>query len=227
MTELYSMDHMDWEYTSPLRNPPLRFLNLPPELRNLVYKYLLEDEHEYELDLTMWKACVPNPSTTAVSRQVREEVMGFYKPALVDFWKKHFWYVELRSGLRNSDVRESVLSALHAVPKTAPIREVQFLARSWSWSGRRAPIPVIVGVAVADDGEAHWSFRAFESPSASTLFLLQDWMARLKDKAALHKIYLVDDAGTCLRVGNCGQVLLGKMHKHDLLFEELIRCLRD
>ena len=217
------MDPMDWEYDTL----PFRLLDLPPELRNLAYEYMVEDEHDYQLDLTMWKAFVPDPWITAVSRQVRAEVMGFYKPALVDFWKTHFWYVELGSKLKNDGVRESVLSALHAMPKAASIREVQFLARSWMWSKFRAPIEVVVGINVGDDGKARWSYDAFKNPSPLTLVYLRGWTTRLSYRATSHRIYLVDDAATCLRVGNCAQVLLGKMHKGDLFFEETDVCLRD
>jgi hypothetical protein len=95
------------------------------------------------------------------------------------------------------------------------------------WSRFRAPIPVIIGVAVDDDGQARWKFEAFNSPSALTLIYLQNWMTRLDRRAASHKIYLVDDAATRLRVGNCAQVFLGKMHKDDFFFEEIAMCLRD
>ena len=186
---------------------------------------MLEDKHDYQIDLTVWKAYVPDPWVTAVSRQVRVEVMGFYKPALVDFWKNHFWYIELSPCLRHDEVRERALATMHAVPKEAPIREVQFVARSWMWSRFNAPARVIFGVAVGDDGQARWKFEALKSPSALTVLHLQSCMRRLGHRA--DRVYLVDEAAAHLRVGSCAQVLMGKMHKNDVFFEEIARCLRD
>ena len=216
------MDPMDWEYDSP----PFRFLDLPPELRNTIYQYHLQDTHEYQLDITQWKALVPSPSITAVSRQVRSEILGYYTPALSDFWKNHFWYLELSASLREDDAREAVLSTLHAVPKTACIRELQLAAKAFKYP-RRDSIPLVMGVTV-EKGKAKWGIRALNSPSVYLIFVLQAWLSRLDRRAETYHISLMSDgAAACLNVGNCVQVVMGRLHKEDWHFDDVAMFLQE
>ena len=220
------MDPMDWEYSSP----PFRFLDLPPELRNTIYQYYVQDTHDYQLNITKWRDFVPPPSITAVSRQVRQEVIGYYTPSLSDFWKNHFWYLELTASLREDDVREAVLSTVHAVPKTAGIRELQLCAKSFKYP-RRDPIPLIIGVTVDGDGKAKWGFRALDRPNVFLLFVLQAWLSKLDQRAETFHISLTSagDAGAsaCLNVGNCLQVVMGKLHKEDWHFDDVAMFLQE
>jgi hypothetical protein len=222
------MDPMDWEYSSP----PFRFLDLPPELRNTIYQYYLQDVHDYQLDITKWRGLVPSPSITAVSRQIRSEALGYYTPALSDIWKNHFWYLELTPSLREDDVREAVLSTVHAVPKTACIQELQFSAKKFKYP-RRHPISFIMGVTIDGDGKAKWSFRALDRPPVFTLFVLQAWLSKLDQRAEMHRISLTSvgdasgEASACLNVGNCVQVVMGKLHKDDWHFDDVAMFLQE
>jgi hypothetical protein len=222
------MDPMDWEFSSP----PFRFLDLPPELRNTIYQYYLQDSHDYQLDITKWREFVPSPSITAVSRQVRQEVISYYTPALSDFWKNHFWYLELTASLREDDVREAVLSTMHAVPKTASIRELQFSTKKFRHP-RRDPISFIMGVTIDGDGRARWSFRALDRPPVFMLFVLQAWLSKLDQRAEAHHISLTSVGDTSagasarLNVGNCVQVVMGKLHKDDWHFDDVAMFLQE
>lgn len=64
-----------------------RFLDLPAELRNRVYEFVVEDEGTtWLIDLFAVKACVPSAAVTQVSRQVRHESKDLYREATSAFW---------------------------------------------------------------------------------------------------------------------------------------------
>lgn len=206
---------MEWVY-----DHTFRFFDLPPELRNMIYKCYLEDHHEYQLDISQWQRFAPYPAVLAVSRQMHSEFVGFYKAALSDFFTNHFWYCPLTASLREDDVRNSVLSTIHAIPKTASIREIQFSATSFKYNPRRWPIALIISVTVDVDGKVQWTFRALNRPPWTPIFFIQAWLNKLEERKKAYGVTLTQGSAD-LNVGNCIQVMMGKFYTDDDHFDEL------
>jgi hypothetical protein len=210
------MDSMDWDY-----DLVFRFLDLPPELRNLIYQlYLQDNNQDHQLDITKWPHLAPSSAIIAVSKQVRSESLGYFTTSLSNFFNTHDWYLPLSTSLRQDHERDTLLSTLHAVPKKAAIRELQFSITSFRCSRRGWPIPVVISVSVDDESwKPVWNFRILGNPNAFAIVLVQAWLDKLNQRAERYGIKLIK--GGVLNVGNCVQVFMGKMCRDDDHFENL------
>ena len=211
------MDPMDWEYDSYFR-----FLDLPPELRNLIYRFYFQDNNQdHQLDISKWQQLAPSPAIPAVSKQVRSECSGYFTSYFSNFFKTHDWYLQLSASLRQDDVRDALLSTLHAVPKKAPIRELQFSITSFRCGRRGWRLPVIMSVSIDESGKTQWNFRILGNPNPFAIVLVRAWLDKLNQRAEVYGIKLTEDG--CLCVGNCVQVFMGRMHRDDDHFDDLSR----
>lgn len=67
-----------------------RFLDLPAELRNEVYKYAFADTHDAsKISLRTFRQKLPKPCLTQVSKQVRGEVLQLHEKACGEFFATH------------------------------------------------------------------------------------------------------------------------------------------
>lgn len=219
------MDLMDWQYDTTFR-----FLDLPPELRNEIYEFYLSDSNndQHHLEISNWKTLAPDPAITAVSTQIRSESLGYFTSAFLDFFKNHGWYLDLAIRLRDYGLRERILYTLHSLPKSVCIRELQFSIKSFRCHRRGWGYPVIMSVSVSETtGKPEWSFRILNNPNRVAVLLLQAWVDRLNPRATAHGISLTTGFSKDLNVGNCAQVVVGKLGKNDNLFDDLAQFFVD
>lgn len=225
------MDLMDWQY-----DRTFRFLDLPPELRNEIYKFYLSDpniEH-HQLEISHWKSFAPDPSITAVSTQIRSESIGYFHSAFTDFFKNHGWYLELTTSMKADPIRSQILSTLHSLPKAAMIRELQFSIPSLQCScgrGRGNPVVISVHIDPASEvdkgpGKPEWAFRVLNNahqPHRLAIVLLQMWVDRFEARARDFGVSLTNGYSADLNVENCARVVLGKLFPGDKSFDGLAK----
>ena len=90
------------------------FFSLPAELRNHVYAFVLEDTHDFAVDVLSWRSILPTPSITAVNRQTRSESLCLYEEAKDDVWKSHQWtlYINRTFCLRRKRYKQATAFCL-------------------------------------------------------------------------------------------------------------------
>ena len=71
-----------------MQNNHFRFLDLLPELRNIVYSYVLADEAALQLPLFEAHKHVPSAAITAVCRSLRSETLLLHQEATKRFYPK-------------------------------------------------------------------------------------------------------------------------------------------
>lgn len=87
-----------------------RFADLLPELRNIIYSYVLADSAPSSLPLLDARKHAPNAAITAVSRSLRSETLLWHQEALRKFHQGHTFTLQTRApntfdpvGKRNLD----------------------------------------------------------------------------------------------------------------------------
>lgn len=99
-------------------NAPFRFLDLLPELRNIIYGYVLEDEAEPELPLLQASKHAPSAAITAVCRSLRAETLLWHQEALKRFYPEHTFTLQTSVPTASDPVaRRKLDSTLRALSK--------------------------------------------------------------------------------------------------------------
>ena len=94
------------------REEPLTFFTLPRELRDKIYEYHFEDRF-VDCGIDLYKAYhtperFPSSSAgiTLASKQLRHETFGRYRYLQTEFWKHHYYFIELDCGrMSNREIR--------------------------------------------------------------------------------------------------------------------------
>lgn len=73
-----------------------RFMDLPPELRNNVYDLMFEQHaSKAPIELSTLPAEMPSDAITRVSKQLRKESLGYYQPAVPEFWRLNAFTLDI------------------------------------------------------------------------------------------------------------------------------------
>lgn len=75
-------------------NEHFRFLDLLPELRNIIYGYVLADEAQPELSLVDARRHAPSAAITDVCRSLRAETLLWHRESLKRFFGNHTFTVQ-------------------------------------------------------------------------------------------------------------------------------------
>jgi len=85
---------------------PFRLLDLPPELRNRIYTCIIEDiTMPPSTDVFSALQFLPDPTITAVSRQIRSESLGLFRQATTEFWSTHNFYLTIHRQISAQHLR--------------------------------------------------------------------------------------------------------------------------
>ena len=106
---------------------PFRLLDLPPELRNRVYHFALEDTGEHELDLLCTRPYQPHRPITAICRKVRSESLGLYQGARAKFFRNHSFHISID---RSMEPARSLARILPKLPRKATVYSLVFILLS-------------------------------------------------------------------------------------------------
>lgn len=90
-----------------------RFLDLPKELRLIVYDYVFDIP--LAVDITAAMAAAPTPSTLLVCKQLNQETQHRYHQASRSFWTKTEFMLNL---VPNDKPHKSILTALHGLSES-------------------------------------------------------------------------------------------------------------
>ena len=227
---LASSEGSDPEHKQGCELSSFRFMDLPPELRVLVYEHLVIDDKSHALDITAWRSFVPSPAIMAVSRQVRLESASLYIATLNRFWKDHDWYMHLTKELLCPSLRHEIIANLHAIPKAARVSRIRFTANYFDESTQQ--VHAVTIKALADDSRrVRWLFE----PSTGLSFRLNDelrrWMLLLQYDAFIHKDEVTRHGSQgYILAGRCVETLLGESLTcvgRGYKFERFVSCLQD
>ncbi len=103
------------------------FLDLSPELRNMVYSYLMPKAPEEDLDIMSWRDWNPNQSITQVNRQIRSESILLYKETVTHLWN-HKWSLTVEiDKVADKTYRDNLLNRSMDFPSSPRVREFRLI----------------------------------------------------------------------------------------------------
>ncbi|KAK3679561.1 hypothetical protein LTR37_021416 [Vermiconidia calcicola] len=165
------------------QDPPFRFLQLPPELRNKVYDYVFEDAAEYYIAIASLpvSSLQPSPSITFTSHLVRSESLPLYQEATARFWASHdFYFAHDFEDTYPSSTEQFQLykSQLERIPQHFAIRKLSF------WSAvalyRKPSRPTILSLALDSRFRPVWTSALAPSTDVDPI----RWDAAMQSKEA-------------------------------------------
>ena len=95
-----------------------RFFDLSPELRNMVYRFVLEDNAPLLLSVFTANEHVPSCVLTVITKQIRSETVGLYLGAVRSFWDTHIFEITTGFGQRDHT------SAGYRITSSPPLNEM-------------------------------------------------------------------------------------------------------
>jgi len=96
------------------QNEPFRFLDFLPELRNIVYSYVLADNADAELPLLEARKHAPSAAITAVCRSLRAETLLWHQESLKRFFPEHTFTLQTSVPTASDPVARRKLNATFA-----------------------------------------------------------------------------------------------------------------
>ncbi|KAK3713373.1 hypothetical protein LTR37_008565 [Vermiconidia calcicola] len=168
------------------QDPPFRFLQLPPELRNKVYDYVFEDAAHYYIAIASLpvSSLQPSPSITFTCHLVRSESLPLYHEATARFWASHDFYFTYdfeKTYLTSAEVLDLYELQLKRLPQYFAICNLSF------WSDVRlfekAPRPLILTLTIALDSSFGPVWTSTIAPSTDIDPI--SWDAAMQSKEAM------------------------------------------
>ena len=98
------------------------FLELPAELRNTIYSYVLDNFFYDPADISDWRNLLPDQPVTEVNRQVRSKCLSLCQQIRKREWNDSAWTLTVDSQFADELYRDDILHKVRSLPQSARIQ---------------------------------------------------------------------------------------------------------